>query len=64
MVRRFAEQPGAAAPPAAAGPPPGWYGDPSGPGHRYWDGVRWTSLDQSARISTARTLTVHFMPSS
>ncbi|ORB73070.1 DUF2510 domain-containing protein [Mycobacterium scrofulaceum] len=30
------------APPAAPTPPPGWYGDPSGPGHRYWDGVRWT----------------------
>ena len=23
--------------------PPGWYPDPSGPGHRYWDGARWTS---------------------
>ncbi|KLO43400.1 hypothetical protein ABW17_10080 [Mycobacterium nebraskense] len=46
-VRQLAEQPAAAgyvpAPPAAVGPPPGWYGDPSGPGHRYWDGVRWTS---------------------
>ncbi|OBG57532.1 MULTISPECIES: DUF2510 domain-containing protein [unclassified Mycobacterium] len=46
QVRKLAAlPPGAAhvpAPPPAAGPPPGWYGDPSGPGHRYWDGVRWT----------------------
>lgn len=46
QVRKLAEQPGAgyvAAAPAPAGPPPGWYRDPSGPGHRYWDGLRWTS---------------------
>ncbi|MDM3977356.1 DUF2510 domain-containing protein [Mycobacterium marseillense] len=48
QVRKLAEQPGAGdvpAAPAAApiGPPPGWYRDPSGPGHRYWDGLRWTS---------------------
>ena len=45
-VRELAKQPPAAgyvpAPPAA-GPPPGWYRDPSGPTHRYWDGVGWTS---------------------
>jgi Protein of unknown function (DUF2510) len=55
-VRTLATQPPAAgyvpappaagyvpAPPAAVGPPPGWYPDPSGPGHRYWDGAGWTS---------------------
>lgn len=36
-VRELAEQP-----PHLPPPPPGWYGDPSGPGHRYWDGTRWT----------------------
>lgn len=30
----------------AAGPPPGWYPDPSGPGHRYWDGAGWTPWNQ------------------
>ncbi|OBI12958.1 DUF2510 domain-containing protein [Mycobacterium sp. E2497] len=24
-------------------PTPGWYGDPPGPGLRFWDGDRWTS---------------------
>lgn len=52
-VRRLATQPPAAgyvpaatyvpAPTAAVAPPPGWYADPSGLGHRYWDGARWTS---------------------
>ncbi len=31
-----------AGPPQAGPPPPGWYGDPAGPGQRYWDGVQWT----------------------
>lgn len=25
-----------------AGPPAGWYPSPSGFGHEYWDGARWT----------------------
>ena len=29
-------------------PPPGWYQDPSGPGLRWWDGVRWTEHQQYA----------------
>lgn len=39
-------QPALAAPALQSGPPaqtpPGWYPNPSGPGHRYWDGARWT----------------------
>ncbi|WP_156687320.1 DUF2510 domain-containing protein [Mycobacterium sp. Marseille-P9652] len=57
-VRRLAAQPPGAYPaapqaripqavgpqatPPAGPPPPGWYGDPAGPGQRYWDGMRWT----------------------
>lgn len=34
---------GQALPPAArALPPSGWYPNPQGAGHRYWDGTRWT----------------------
>jgi len=29
-------------------PPPGWYQDPTGPGLRWWDGVRWTEHHQAA----------------
>lgn len=45
QVRQMAAQPlavGHAPASPAGGPPPGWYPDPSGPGHRYWDGARWT----------------------
>lgn len=31
-----------ATPAMPAAPPPGWYGDPSGPGQRYWNGTGWT----------------------
>ncbi|SON58735.1 hypothetical protein MSIMFI_00213 [Mycobacterium simulans] len=39
-LRALAQQPPEAALPAPS--PAGWYHDPSGPGHRYWDGVTWT----------------------
>jgi hypothetical protein len=39
-------QPAVAAPALQSGPPAqtpsGWYPNPSGPGHRYWDGASWT----------------------
>nr|WP_231984394.1 hypothetical protein [Mycobacterium sp. E342] len=35
----------AAQPPAAVGPPPGWYGDPAGPGLRFWDGTPMDVVD-------------------
>lgn len=32
-------------------PPPGWYANPSGPGRRYWDGVKWTdSYSEAAPV--------------
>lgn len=36
----LAYAPVAALPPAPT--PAGWYPNPQGPGHRYWDGYRWT----------------------
>lgn len=39
-------QPAVPAPAYASGPqaptPAGWYPNPAGPGHRYWDGATWT----------------------
>ena len=31
-------------PPMVPLAPPGWYVDPDGSGHRYWDGHMWTAL--------------------
>lgn len=35
-------------------PPPGWYPDPSGSGHRWWDGAGWTSHQHAADHPTAQ----------
>jgi hypothetical protein len=34
------------APAPAPAVPPGWYPDPYGPGHRWWDGARWSEHRQ------------------
>lgn len=35
-------------------PPAGWYSNPTGPGERYWDGMRWTdSYSQPAAAPQA-----------
>lgn len=33
---------------SSATPQPGWYQDPTGPGLRWWDGIRWTEHHQPA----------------
>jgi len=38
-------------------PPPGWYPDPGGTGHRWWDGAGWTSHQHVAESTPAQSTT-------
>lgn len=40
----------------------GWYPDPHGAGHRWWDGARWTEQTQAQPARTAGTQVAPFVP--
>ena len=44
-------------------PSPGWYADPEGNGHRWWDGQRWTEHLQPAAPAHAQVATMVHPPS-